>query len=83
MPSGKLERKGPPAVEEVQVRSLWGLVGKSEMRSTGPAAAKDVLAPTGASSGKGRVGKTVSVDKREILHVLRQHSDSVPKDEPL
>ena len=48
------------------MRSLWGLVGKSEMRSThkaaqstgaGPAAAEDVLAATRASSFKGRMGK--------------------------
>lgn len=92
-PSGKLETKGHADVEEgAQVRSLWGLVGKSEMRSThqaaqntgaGPAAAEDVLAATCAGSFKGRMGKNGACGYKGILHVFRQQLDYALKDKPL
>lgn len=55
------------------MRSLWGPVGKSEMKSThqaaqnpgaGPATIEDVLAAASASSFKERMGKMVREIKK-------------------
>lgn len=92
-PPGKLEPKGQSDVEGgAEVRSLWGLVGKSEMSRTchaarnagaGAAAAEAVLAAARASSFEGKRGKNGDCGEEGNSSCAKQHSDYNLKDKPL